>query len=123
MEVGEVVTAKRVLTQRDFDRFAELSGDDNPIHDDPEFAAKTRVGATVSHGMLLHGPTAATLSNREPTQRSAGAVQAEQDTAIVSPQRRGYRDRVRSVAQGCEHGDRPSRPLGERVTPVRGGRG
>ena len=41
------------LTQADFDLFAEVSGDDNPIHVDPEFSARTRFGRTVSHGMLL----------------------------------------------------------------------
>lgn len=44
---------ERVLTQEDFDAFARLSGDDNPIHVDPEFSARTRFGRTVSHGMLL----------------------------------------------------------------------
>jgi len=42
-----------VLSQEDFDRFARLSGDHNPIHVDPDYAAGTRFGATVSHGMLL----------------------------------------------------------------------
>jgi len=40
--------------QADFDAFARLSGDDNPIHMDPEFSARTRFGRTVSHGMLLY---------------------------------------------------------------------
>lgn len=44
---------EKALTQSDFDAFAELSGDDNPIHVDPEFCARTRFGRTVSHGMLL----------------------------------------------------------------------
>ncbi|WP_042886231.1 MaoC/PaaZ C-terminal domain-containing protein [Cupriavidus necator] len=43
----------RVLTQRDFDRFAALSRDDNPIHCDPDFARGTHFGATVAHGMFL----------------------------------------------------------------------
>ena len=42
-----------VLQQSDFDRFAALSGDHNPIHVDPDYAAATRFGATVPHGMLL----------------------------------------------------------------------
>jgi len=42
------------FTQRDFDRFADLSGDHNPIHVDPHYAAGTAFGATVAHGMLLY---------------------------------------------------------------------
>ena len=47
--------AERELTfsQADFDAFATLSGDDNPIHVDPDFSARTRFGRTVAHGALL----------------------------------------------------------------------
>jgi len=41
------------FSQDDFDRFATLSGDDNPIHTDPAFSAATRFGRTVAHGVLL----------------------------------------------------------------------
>jgi acyl dehydratase len=41
------------FTQDEFDRFARLSGDDNPIHTDPEFSARTHFGRTVAHGLLL----------------------------------------------------------------------
>ncbi|MFN2187131.1 MAG: MaoC family dehydratase [Candidatus Promineifilaceae bacterium] len=54
-KLGQVITGSRVFTQADFDKFAVLSGDDNPIHVDPEFAARSRFGATVAHGMLLYG--------------------------------------------------------------------
>lgn len=47
-------TYQRVLLQSDFDRFARLSGDDNPIHCDPVFARGSHFGATVAHGMLLY---------------------------------------------------------------------
>ncbi len=42
-----------VFTQRQFDEYARLSGDDNPIHVDAAFAAGTRFGRTVAHGMFL----------------------------------------------------------------------
>lgn len=46
-------TLERSFCQSDFDRFARLSGDDNPIHTDPEFSARTHFGRTVAHGLLL----------------------------------------------------------------------
>lgn len=55
---------KRVLSQSDFDRFAALSRDDNPIHCDPAFARGTHFGATVAHGMFLYGLVCAALSRR-----------------------------------------------------------
>jgi len=44
----------RTLTQADFDRFAAVSGDTNPIHVDAAFSARTAFGRNVSHGMLLY---------------------------------------------------------------------
>ncbi len=43
----------RSFSQADFDQFARLSGDDNPIHTDPAFSSRTRFGRTVAHGLLL----------------------------------------------------------------------
>ncbi len=43
----------KTFSQADFDCFARLSGDDNPIHVDPEFSSRSRFGRTVAHGLLL----------------------------------------------------------------------
>jgi acyl dehydratase len=51
-----------VFSQEQFDEFARLSGDDNPIHVDPVFAAGTRFGHTVAHGMFLFSVMNAELS-------------------------------------------------------------
>lgn len=47
------VSATFTLSQEEFERFAALSGDDNPIHVDPQFAARTKFGKPVAHGMHL----------------------------------------------------------------------
>lgn len=42
----------RTVTQEQVNRFAELTGDHNPIHLDPEYAARTPFGGTIVHGYL-----------------------------------------------------------------------
>jgi acyl dehydratase len=48
------LSARWTPTQAEFDAFARVSGDDNPIHVDPAFSARTAFGRTVSHGMLIY---------------------------------------------------------------------
>jgi 3-hydroxybutyryl-CoA dehydratase len=49
----ELPTVTKTLTQRKIDRYAEASGDRNPLHIDPAFAATTQFGGTIAHGMLV----------------------------------------------------------------------
>lgn len=72
---------QRVLLQADFDRFARLSGDDNPIHCDPAFAAASHFGATVAHGMLLYSCLCKALGE----QVGCGTVQLEQSLMFPNP--------------------------------------
>ena len=53
------------FSQADFDEFARISGDLNPIHVDPDFARATRFGGTVAHGMMLFATTSAELARLE----------------------------------------------------------
>lgn len=77
---GQTVSLERVLTQEDFNRFAVLSGDDNPIHVDPEFSARTRFGKTVAHGMFLYSLIHTALERYFP-----GAAQVSQDLMFPEP--------------------------------------
>jgi acyl dehydratase len=78
---GRAVTARRVVTQADFDRFARLTGDDNPIHVDPLFAAATRWGRTLCHGMLLYSLIGQVIRTR----LLPGAIELEQDLVFPGP--------------------------------------
>lgn len=74
------IRESRVFTQAEFDRFAEISGDDNPIHVDPAFSAATRFGRTVAHGMLLYAALWGLVRRHYP-----GAVQETQDLVFPAP--------------------------------------
>ena len=80
MQVGDTFTMQRMLTQEDFNSFARLSGDDNPIHVDPDFSARTRFGKTVAHGMFLYGLVSALLASSVP-----GAEPISQDLMFPAP--------------------------------------
>ena len=41
------------VSQAQINRYAEASGDHNPLHLDPAFAAGTQYGGTIAHGMLV----------------------------------------------------------------------
>ena len=43
----------RQVTQSDINRYADASGDYNPIHIDEAFAATTPLKGTIAHGMLV----------------------------------------------------------------------
>ena len=53
-EVGATfATAARTITESDVTTFADLSGDDNPLHVDREFAERGPFGERIAHGLLV----------------------------------------------------------------------
>lgn len=74
------LTETWVPTQAEFDAFAAVSGDDNPIHVDPEFSANSAFGRTVSHGMLIYTKLWGLLRRAEPAVR-----QLSQQTMFPNP--------------------------------------
>jgi len=52
LKIGDTFTVQKEVTDELVRKFADVSGDYNPIHLDEEFAAKTRFGRRIAHGML-----------------------------------------------------------------------
>lgn len=52
LKIGDKFSVKREITDELIRKFAEVSGDKNPIHLDEEFAKTTRFGKRIGHGML-----------------------------------------------------------------------
>ena len=52
--VGDVyTTAHRVVTRDDITAFADLTGDHNRLHTDPDFMKQSDFGDVIAHGLLL----------------------------------------------------------------------
>jgi len=52
LKVGDKFSTERLVTDELIRKFADVSGDYNPIHLDEEIAKKTRFGRRIAHGML-----------------------------------------------------------------------
>lgn len=54
VSVGDPIPGfSREVVQADINKYAEASGDYNPIHINEEFAKATPLGGTIAHGMLV----------------------------------------------------------------------
>jgi acyl dehydratase len=82
LQIGQTKQIDRIFSQEDLNRFAMLSGDDNPIHIDPDFSARTKFGKTVAHGMLLYSAICAAISQWFPDE---GFMQLSQELMFPSP--------------------------------------
>src|SRR5215212_9781979 len=51
-EPGQHASYRKTFTEEDVRRFVEITGDTNPLHVDDDFAARSRFGRRVLHGML-----------------------------------------------------------------------
>lgn len=52
MHVGQQASYSKTVEESDVRLFAAVSGDVNPVHLDADFAAGTRFGEQIAHGML-----------------------------------------------------------------------
>ncbi len=52
IEFNQVYTHEFKFSQSEVDQFAQVTGDKNPVHTDPAYAAKTMFKRPIMHGML-----------------------------------------------------------------------
>lgn len=80
--VGQRESLMRTVMERDISLFADLSGDANPIHLCDRYAASTKFGQRIAHGMLTASLVSALLGTRLP---GPGAVYLSQTLNFLAP--------------------------------------
>jgi len=68
--VGHRVTFSKPVTVADIEKYADVSGDTNPLHVDAAYAKRTRFKEPIAHGMLSAGVITAAIG----TQLAPGSV-------------------------------------------------
>ncbi len=64
IKVGDRAEFEKTVTAEDVARFADITGDSNPLHHDQDYAAKTRFGQCIAHGMLSAGFISAAVGTK-----------------------------------------------------------
>ena len=82
LSIGQAVEMSRVVGAADIEAFAEVSGDNNPVHLDEAYARTTTFGERIAHGMLSAAYISAILGTRLP---GPGAIYLSQSLRFRRP--------------------------------------
>ncbi len=83
---GMDATHSRLIAHEDIVTFADLSGDDNPLHLDDDYARTTMFGGRIAHGLLSASLLSTVIGTKLP---GPGAVYLSQSLKFRAPVRIG----------------------------------
>ena len=118
LKVGDSAEVSKTIADEDVRAFAELTGDRNPVHLDEEYAASTRFGRRIAHGMLGASLISTVLANELP---GRGTVYLSQTLRFTAPVFLGDTVTARVVVKGVRE-DKPVVTLETVCTNERGER-
>jgi 3-hydroxybutyryl-CoA dehydratase len=82
LSLGQEASLATPVTESVINAFADVSGDRNPVHIDPEYAAKTIFKERIAHGMLSAAYISAVFGMKLP---GPGAIYISQTLAFKAP--------------------------------------
>ncbi len=86
LRVGMSASFAKTITEADVVLFAGVSGDNNAMHVNEEFAAATPFGGRIAHGMLTASVISAAIANKMP---GPGTIYLGQNLRFRAPVRPG----------------------------------
>lgn len=82
LNVGDKYEMKRTITAEEVRVFADITGDDNPLHVDAEYAATTPFGKPIVHGVFMMGLVSKALGRDFP---GHGSVAVSMNVKFLRP--------------------------------------
>ena len=86
IEMGMTRYIRKIITDRDIEKFAEISTDHNPVHLDDDYARDTIFEGRIAHGMLTAGLISAVIGEQLP---GHGTIYMSQNLKFLAPVRPG----------------------------------
>jgi len=86
LQLGMSATFSKTITEADIVLFAGVSGDNNAIHTNEEFARTTQFGGRIAHGFLTASVISAVVANRLP---GPGTIYLGQQMRFKAPVKPG----------------------------------
>ena len=80
--IGQTASYSKQVEARDIQLFAAVSGDVNPVHLDPDFAASTQFERCIAHGMLSGAIISAAIAMKLP---GPGTIYLSQSMSFRRP--------------------------------------
>jgi len=104
LKKGMSATFAKTITEADIVLFAGVSGDNNAMHINEEFAKATRFAGRIAHGMLSASVISAAIANKLP---GPGTVYMKQSLEFRAPVKAGdtvhAKVTVREIVPGKNH--------------------
>lgn len=113
LEVGQTAEFTKEVTEDLIVSFADLSGDNNPVHLDADYAAGTQFKERIAHGMLSAGFISTVIGTKLP---GPGAIYMSQNLQFRAPVKIG--DVVTAVGTVKEVDERRRRVTIETICTV-----
>ena len=80
--IGQDIVEEKLFTEDQVRRFAELSGDRNPLHMDERYAGRSRFRGRIVHGILVAGVISKIIGTQLPGE---GSIYLEQNIQFRKP--------------------------------------
>ena len=97
LEVGTTDEFSKTISESDIQTFADVSGDKNPVHLNPEYAKATVFKGCIAHGILTASFVSTVIGTRMP---GPGCIYVAQNLKFKAPVRAG--DTVKAVCTVTE---------------------
>ena len=80
-KIGDSAQISKKITDLDVVQFSKITGDNNPLHLDEEYAKKSIFGERIVHGVLTLGLISSVIANRLP---GSGSILISQEIIELS---------------------------------------